>query len=215
MNTDFQEMKEQEQNSPKGAAAAQTDIKDESLEPVKQPTMPDKYMKDIHTWVQIITEVSKNFSRNFTDENGIMKDVLGTKERERERKFVLEVQRQIHADVASIKEHQQAEFKPEDKAEIVKVNKYFKNVMWYVVGGIFVGALFSIGGVVATVNALQQSDEIKAWYNNEYVYAAYGHFVRKHDRDRWDYWYSGTWPRKVEKQDSIRKAHQFKKWNKE
>lgn len=215
MNTDFQEMKEQEQNSPKGAAAAQTDIKKESLEPAKQSAMPDSYMKDIHTWMQIITEVSKNFSRNFTDENGIMKDVLGTKERERERKFVLEVQRQIHADVASIKEHQQAEFKSEDKAEIVKVNKNFKNVVWYVVGGIFVGALFSIGGILAAVNALQESDEMKAWYNNEYVYAAYGHFVREHDRDRWDYWYSGSWPRKVEKQDSIRKAHQFKKWNKE
>lgn len=187
--------------------------------------MSAKDMNEVRDAVKIIAGLNKGFSRAFLDQEGMLKDIADKAGREKDREYNLLIQaetlklvkdfRQGVTDFANrAAQPCEAVLAEEDRKEVKETNGFFHKSFYYFLGWMALASVVLTIGICLINSAMNKSSDLEDWYRQEAETAAFGHFVKKNSPVTYDVWKSGLWPRAVDKQDSIKRLHQYRKWSK-
>lgn len=79
---------------------------------------------------------------------------------------------------------------------------------------VFSAALFLLSVILGlavcisqTIEVNRKTKELQEWYRENDDAVSFGHFLKEHEPDLWEYWYSGRWQGNAELRDSIKAIH--------
>lgn len=187
--------------------------------------MSAKDMKEVKDAMKVIAGLTKGFSMVFLDQEGLLKDLTDKAGREQEHQFMLAWQSSMSNLVAEYRQLVEEDRKQRQQPiEVVLCDKdrnrldegigFFKKMFFYILGWMIVPTIVLCIGISMIGSASSKSNDLEDWYRQEAETAAFGHFVKKNSPVTYDVWKSGLWPKAVEKQDSIKRLHQYRKWSK-
>jgi len=164
----------------------------------------DKEMEAISESFRFIADTMKGFTKVFCDDDGMLIDLTDKKGREYDRNFLLNAQVRIDEALEStgnnLKEHCKAEFLPEDKETMVKLNKNFADTRYWVFGSCFLGAAFLIAGLAFCIYSANKVSEMEKKCSEQATMAAFGNYCSKLSPNTYQSWQNGM----TDRQDSVK-----------
>lgn len=169
--------------------------------------------KPFEAAVKQLTYFVKSFQQSYLNQDGIPIDLADKDGRAQDRQFMLEVQKKIDKAIKALPKSSRAEFVPEDKAELTKLNRNFKIAFYWVVTWLVVASIFTGIAISNIISYTHRSHELEQWYHHVGNDVTFSEDIRQQNPGLYELWYKGYWEKMDSHQrDSVMSTFQWKGW---